>query len=164
VLIAKNWDSHVNCEDNPNKYEWKNVMSAKNIQNHFHVMALVSDSKLKCVRDLCMQSHVDLLKRIKTHILEEIEKIYNLKPHAVLGFVHYMPHYYRLHIHFRTVPSEKEEDEQSWNDRWKAVSISKALLLDDIIENLEMDLGYYQKCSLTCRVKRTHPLAATLKE
>ncbi|ETO20896.1 hypothetical protein RFI_16313 [Reticulomyxa filosa] len=137
-LVAKTWHTHVNCEQYTDQSQWKELMSTQNILDNLHIIAIIGDKTLRSVRDLQLQKHIVLLNEIKRQTLSAIAKIYNVPSHFLLVFVHYLPHK-------------------------KNISVTKAILLDDIIDHLQMDLEFYQKCSITCRVKKHHPLCAHLQ-
>ena len=68
-------------------------------------------------------------------------------------FVHYPPTYWHLHIHFVNVELTQ-----------KGVNSGRAVLLDDIIENIECKSDYYQNASLTMEIKEGTKLHKILKE
>jgi len=103
----------------------------------YHGCALVNRRDLLSLRDL-NDSHLPLLKNIYKKGLESIEEKVGIKAKHLRVYVHYMPTYFHLHIHFKHVSLSSDG----------GVSIGKAIFLHDIIDNIEMQKDYYQKKSL----------------
>lgn len=75
--------------------------------------------------------------------LKTIKERYGLDRSEIRCFIHYPPTYFHLHIHF--VPT----------DRVLKVScqVGRAVLIDDIIDNLTIDGEYYKKKTMTMEIK-----------
>ncbi|ETO30168.1 hypothetical protein RFI_06952 [Reticulomyxa filosa] len=153
-VISQGWSTHVNCKEYPNPLEWKSKMGTNDIINNLHIIAILFDTKLKCIRDLCLAEHISLLVKIKEKTLSKISEIYGIVESQVMAYVHYPPQFYSFHIHFQCIPNVID----GMTFRFMSMGIGKAILLDDIIENLQSDLSYYQTRSITCSVRNFHPL------
>ena len=77
-------------------------------------------------------SHLDLLRNIRDESFAAIERVFGLKKSQVRCFLHYAPTYWHLHVHFVHV-----------NLVNKAVNVGRALLFEDVIDNIEADGAYY---------------------
>jgi m7GpppX diphosphatase len=102
-----------------------------------HCLAIVTDPSLYSLRDL-NGSHIDLLEEIRDVGLGEIYRVYNLPDDKIKIFIHYHPSYYRLHIHFVNIETVNG-----------GTDISKAHLLDDVIDNISIIDDYYEKKTFT---------------
>ena len=61
---------------------------------------------------------------------------YGIKPDQLRVFLHYQPSYYHFHLHIVNVQHPGLGD---------GIAIGKAILLDDVIDNLKLDGQYYTK-------------------
>lgn len=68
-------------------------------------------------------------------------------------YLHYQPSYYHLHVHFTHIKLEAP-----------GTGVERAHLLSDVIENIELNAGYYQKKTLTYLVKENDALFSKYKE
>lgn len=69
------------------------------------------------------------------------------------SFFHYKPSYYHLHVHFVHYKSCD-----------KAASyIGVSVPLEDVIDNIELDSGYYQKKTMVLDVGENHDLYKLFK-
>ncbi|KFQ17234.1 m7GpppX diphosphatase, partial [Merops nubicus] len=69
---------------------------------------------------------------------EAITKRFGLPPSRLRIYLHYQPSYYHLHVHFTALGYDAP-----------GISVERAHLLADVIQNLAMDPRYYQKRALT---------------
>ena len=66
---------------------------------------------------------------------------YGIKPDQLRVFLHYQPSYYHFHLHIVNVQHPGLGD---------GIAIGKAILLDDVIDNLKLDGQYYTKNHWLC--------------
>ena len=108
-----------------------------------HLLAIVSDCGLRCLRDLTGE-HVDMLKRLEAECLREVEMSFGIGPQNVMIFLNYPPSVYQLHFHvcapFQRVLSY---------DAFRMHSLTS------ILSNLQMDTAYYQKVTFRMPVLLT---------
>jgi m7GpppX diphosphatase len=74
---------------------------------------------------------------------------FGVAPTSLRLYVHYLPSFYHLHVHIVHMNHIPPED---------GVHIGHAILLDDIIDNLEIQSDWYQKVSLSVILGMRHPL------
>lgn len=126
--IDTKWRSHPDPFTVP-KETWKTYTQAI---RDLYVLAIVRDESLCTLRDLT-ENHVPLLKQIEKIGCEVIQNVYHVEKDQLRVFIHYQPQFYRLHVHFTMLGNEF------------GCSVEKAHLLTDVIQNLELDGGYYRK-------------------
>jgi len=78
---------------------------------------------------------------------EAIEAHYGVKSGSVRMYFHYAPSYYHLHVHFTHL-----------NYDTPGISVGKAHLLDDVIDNLRLMSDFYQRKALTCILRENDEL------
>ncbi|CAG8774251.1 13441_t:CDS:2, partial [Racocetra fulgida] len=108
------------------------------------------------LRDL-NESHLPLLKNLKNNILEIVpQRFPGVGADELRLFVHYLPSYYHFHVHVTHIRHDTIAE---------GISIAKAYLLDDIIDNIETFAGdYYQRCTLTYVIGENDELFPKLSE
>ncbi|OBA28601.1 HIT-like protein [Hanseniaspora valbyensis NRRL Y-1626] len=106
-----------------------------------YMLLLFKDTRLKTIRDLKSSDDLKLLKDVKNDIETKLLKQYgNLPLNKVKLFFHYQPSYYQLHLHIVHCDNELN---------YKSMLLGKDChFLDTVIDNLEMNLDYYQKCKM----------------
>ena len=105
------------------------------VDNVCDYIAILSDPKLKCLRDL-RGEHVPLLKQLKSTCMK------HLPANIDHCSIHYHPSVYQLHVHFRYIGQKIQKDLRAFD-------------LDTIISNLENDTLYYKTTDLTFSVPST---------
>ena len=70
-------------------------------------------------------------------------------------YVHYLPSFWQLHVHFALI---------SCGGAVAGTSVGKAVLLEDVIDNLARDGEHYATCSLSYAVGENEPLFGRLRE
>ena len=111
------------------------------IENTLYVLSIVRDRSIRSVRDL-RAHHVDLLENLMGNTIAAIEKVYGLKRDKLRIYVHYPPRYYHFHVHFVCLAIKS------------GTCVGRAILLEDVIDNLKMNGRYYEKANLSCIVSR----------
>lgn len=84
---------------------------------------------------------------------EAILQRYQVKGDQLRVYLHYLPSYYHLHVHFTALGFEAP-----------GTGVERAHLLADVIENLECDPDYYQQRTLTFALRADDPLLRLLQE
>ena len=101
-----------------------------------HLLAIVTDDSLRCLRDLT-GAHVDLLERLERQCMQVVSERFHVDARHVLVFVNYPPSVYQLHFHvcapFRRVASY---------DAFRMHSLTS------ILSNLRMNGDYYRQVTL----------------
>ena len=123
--------------------DWMLVYDAKwREQDHgnaskMHCLALAKQSGLWSVRDL-RGEHLPMLCALQKMIASTVERVFALHPTQYRVYFHYWPNFWWLHVHVvaLTAPS----------------FTGGGVLLDDAMQWLEMDAGYFAKAALTVRV------------
>ena len=135
------WKSHPKVDTVP-RSEWK---LNESIPTSLYVLSLVRDKSIKSLRDL-RGKHIKLLENLLDKTVEGIKETYGLEKNELRVFVHYPPQYWHFHIHFTCLAVDY------------GITVGKAILLEDVIDNLKMDSNYYQKANISCLVFEGDPL------
>ena len=154
-----------------------------------YLQAIVMDREIGSIRDL-RGCHIPLLENIydkctvrnisfisykydmiSITFQKAIQEKYKVPAHKLRIYFHYQPSYYHLHIHFSALcfeaPGIYSEfliffhlnlffDIGTW--------AGKAVLLKEVLANLQMDSDYYSKATLSFTLKDNHPLWSKYKE
>ncbi|ELP91401.1 scavenger mRNA-decapping enzyme DcpS, putative [Entamoeba invadens IP1] len=118
-------------------------------------LVLVEDRKLHSVRSLD-GSHIEMLERIRDDTIECLSEKYGVNKNEIITFVHYLPSFWHFHVHFCSIYSPLFKSAN--------VNIGKAIMLDDVIQNLKLDNDYYKKVDITIKIDVKHPLYKILVE
>lgn len=113
-----------------------------------YLCCIVKRCDISSVRDL-NNSHIDYLENIKDKVLGITSENFPLKKDELRVFIHYQPSYYHFHIHIVNVKHPGLGD---------GISIGKAILLDDVIENITLMGDYYTKRNLGYLLGENHGL------
>jgi len=140
VNIDTKWRSHPPPLSTPRE-EWHGHSSVSDL----YCLGIVKQKGIASLRDL-RGEHISLLKNLQREGLEAIQKIYGVESDQIRCFVHYQPQFYHFHVHFTRLENEIGS------------TVERGHLLSDIIQNLEMDDLYYQKRTITYKVKKLSPL------
>lgn len=124
-LVLKHFENFILSRD----YVWKNYDDISQL----HLLAITTDKTLRSVRDLSFE-HVDMLKNIKSTVLEYIESNFKINSNRIKIMFHYPPSTYILHIHFIHI------DQYSYK-----TSFERCISIDDVIFHLENKTNYFQK-------------------
>jgi len=111
--------------------------------NELWCLAIVKMSNLRTLRDLTAD-HLPLLKSIRNQAFSAIQTKYRITPTQLVGFIQYLPSFFHLHIHFTHYS--------------KVGTSTRAILLDDIIYNLELQSSYYSGKTFTYTLGINTPL------
>ncbi|KAH3745816.1 scavenger mRNA decapping enzyme [Pelomyxa schiedti] len=95
---------------------------------------------LRSIRDL-RGDDVPMLLDVKEATLKIALERFGVKPRDILVFFHYFPSFWHLHLHFVCVNSGSSFGRNN--------SAGKAILLDDVTDNLLSDPSYYANAKIT---------------
>ncbi|XP_006901632.1 PREDICTED: m7GpppX diphosphatase [Elephantulus edwardii] len=111
-----------------------------------YLIAICHRRDVRSLRDLTSE-HLPLLRNILLEGQEAILQRYQLKGSCLRVYLHYLPSYFHLHVHFTALGFEAPGS-----------AVERAHLLADVIENLECDSKYYQHRSLPIALRTDDPL------
>lgn len=115
-------------------------------RNQLYCIAFCHNKEIRSIRDLSTNRHLLMLKNVRDRGIKVIEEQFQVPREKLRIFVHYLPSFYRFHVHFTNV------DNIGVNN-----ATERSHLLDDIIDNMEnFGLDFYQKKTLTVALKKTH--------
>lgn len=120
----------------------------KRTMSALYLVAIVRRTDIASVRDLT-GAHIEYLEDILAKIRAATCVNYEIRPDELRIFVHYQPSYYHFHIHVVNIAHP---------GLGGGFNAGKAILLDDIIDNLKLDSRYYQKKTLHYQLGEMHPL------
>jgi len=126
------------------KWDQKNIST-------LYCLAISAEPGLLSIRDL-REYHVPMLKAIKKISAQAIDQKFGVPENQLRMYVHYLPTFYQLHVHINHIESYAEG----------GCNVGKAILLDDIVDNLERNGNYYQEASLTIILGEKHELYGLL--
>lgn len=113
-----------------------------------YLCTIVNRTDISSTRDL-RGSDVPYLQAIQKKIKQITRDKFPVKADELRIFVHYQPSYYHFHIHVVNVKHPGLGD---------GIAAGKAILLDDIIENLKLVPDYYAKKSIGYLLGENHGL------
>lgn len=111
-----------------NDYKWD-----RNIDN-LYLTLFCKDYNLFSIREITKEL---LLEMIST--TEKVLKNFNLVKEDVLMYFHYKPSYDLLHMHIFNLKGQFTQSQ----------SVGRAILVDDILRNLDIDKNFYKSNTLT---------------
>ncbi|XP_050736336.1 m7GpppX diphosphatase-like [Eriocheir sinensis] len=117
-----------------------------------YLQAIVHRRDLGCLRDLTAK-HLPLLRNMQEKGSAAIKEKYGIPAHKLRVYLHYLPSFYHLHVHFTALSFEAPG---TW--------VGKAHLLSSVISNLETCSEYYQRATLPYTLKDNSPLSAMFEE
>lgn len=103
---------------------------------NLYINAFVIRRDLNSLRDLNDQ-HLSLLESIYEDGRKAIEDKYSIPKDQIRVFIHYLPSFYHLHVHFTHIKNEGY-----------GFQCERAHLLSTVIENIKLIPDYYQKITL----------------
>lgn len=113
-----------------------------------YLLCILQDEKLKTVRDLRIE-HAEILQRVSDTLCRIASEKFGCKHSQLRMYVHYYPTFYWLHIHCTHV---------KFFVPGGGLNAGKAILLEDVIQNLRIKTTYYQEATLVTGVKVGTPL------
>jgi m7GpppX diphosphatase len=140
INIDTKWRSHPDCFKVPRE-NWMNHESTVDL----YCLGIVKEKGIASLRDLT-SDHIPLLKDMQEKGLEAIENIYGIQRDQIRVFAHYHPQFYHFHLHYTRLENEIGS------------TVERGHLVSDIIQNLEQDGKFYQKRTITFKLKKMSPL------
>ena len=140
INIDTKWRSHPDTFTTPRK-EWYQHKSVEDL----YCLGIIKQRDIATIRDLTVE-HVPVLRSMKDAGLEMIEQVYGVSGDQIRVFVHYHPQFYHFHIHFTRLQNEI------------GAVVERGHLVSDIIQNLELTGEYYQKRTISYKLKVSSPL------
>ncbi|GMM38500.1 5'-(N(7)-methyl 5'-triphosphoguanosine)-(mRNA) diphosphatase [Saccharomycopsis crataegensis] len=116
---------------------------------NLYIVGIVNREDVASVRDLRGAVHLSWLENLKEKSLLEVSTRYGIGLNDLKVFVHYQPSYYHFHIHIVNVAHEGLR---------RGIAAGKAILLDDIIENLKLSEDGYAKRTMCYEIGENHDL------
>ncbi|CAK7897862.1 m7GpppX diphosphatase [[Candida] anglica] len=113
-----------------------------------YLCCIVNRKDIASVRDI-RGKHASFLSGVQQRIKQLVEEKYPVKGDEVRIFIHYQPSYYHFHIHVVNVKHPGLGD---------GIAAGKAILLDDVIENVKLMDDYYEKRRLGYIIGENHGL------
>jgi len=135
VSVDTKWKSHPDPSIVP-KNEWKNKINTQDV----YCLGIVQLRGIHSLRALTAE-HVPLLQAMMEDGLRAIEETYNVSRTEMRVFIHYQPQFYHLHVHYAHISNEL------------GVTVERAHLLSDIIQNLMISSEYYLRKTITYRLQ-----------
>ncbi|XP_012627794.1 m7GpppX diphosphatase isoform X1 [Microcebus murinus] len=117
-----------------------------------YLIAICHRRGIRSLRDLTPE-HLPLLRNILRQGQEAIQQRYLVQGDRLRVYLHYLPSYYHLHVHFTALGFEAPGS-----------GVERAHLLAEVIENLECDPRHYQRRTLTFTLRADDPLLKLLQE
>lgn len=117
-----------------------------------YLIALPHNRGIKSLRDLTAD-HLPLLRNILLKSQEAIMEKYSIPKKKLRIYTHYQPSYYHFHIHFTHIDFDAPGS-----------AVTRAHLLSDIIENIELVGDYYQKKTMTFVGRKSDKLTIALSD
>lgn len=113
-----------------------------------YLCAIVNRTDIASVRDL-NESHLEYLVNIRKQIQTVTSEKFPVKKDELRIFIHYHPSYYHFHIHVVNIKHQ---------GLGNGIAVGKAILLDEVIENIRAQSDYYQSRSITYVLGENHGL------
>jgi m7GpppX diphosphatase len=120
--------------------------------DQLHCLAIVKRRDLRSIRDL-RPSHGPLLRNIIESGCRAINEKFGVDKSQLRIFLHYIPSYWHLHVHFVHVAQEPSH----------AMMIGRAHEVWGVLTNLSLHPNYYAQATLTCVLGECDALYAKLK-
>ncbi|EGW30128.1 uncharacterized protein SPAPADRAFT_144541 [Spathaspora passalidarum NRRL Y-27907] len=113
-----------------------------------YLCCIVNRLDISSVRDL-NENHIEFLESLQEKVKQITVEKYNIGKNQLRIFIHYQPSYYHFHIHIVNVAHPGLGD---------GIAVGKAILLDDVIDNLKLDGDYYKKKTIGYLLGENHGL------
>jgi m7GpppX diphosphatase len=104
---------------------------------NLYLQAVIHRRDIKSIRDLT-DEHLPLLRNIRHAGLNAIASRYDVRRDQIKAYFHYQPQFFHLHVHFISLAFDAP-----------ASGTTQAILLNDVINNLEIAGDFYQRAELT---------------
>lgn len=122
--------------------------------NSLYLVVIVNRTDISSVRDL-NGSHLEFLEKLQETVRTITSTKFPVAKDELRIFIHYQPSYYHFHIHVVNTNHPGLGD---------GINVGKAILLDDVIENIKIDPEFYQKRTLFYTLGENHALWKQLQD
>ena len=102
INVDTKWSSHCSCLEVP-KEDWR--LHPETNVNDLYCLGIVKEKGIRTLRDL-KPHHIPLLLALQSTGLAAIRETYGVEADQLRTFVHYVPQFFHLHVHFTRL----------WND------------------------------------------------
>ncbi|EER31121.1 conserved hypothetical protein [Candida tropicalis MYA-3404] len=149
LFEGKESETFIHHDKSPNGFvllpdmKWDGI----NLQT-LYLCCIVNRMDISSVRDFDA-SHVEYLTELQDTIIKVTTEKYPLAKDQLRIFIHYQPSYYHFHVHVVNVQHPGLGD---------GIAIGKAILLDDVIDNLKIDGDYYKRKTIGYVLGENHGL------
>jgi len=109
-----------------------------------YLQCIARNPLLRCVRDLGAR-HLPLLERMRDKVMEIVWQRFGVAANQLQLYIHYFPTFYQLHLHVVSLSSAAATQ--------GGMAVGKAILLEDVLQNLRLRGDYYALATLTGTVK-----------
>ena len=106
-----------------------------------HVLAIVTDSSIRSIRDLTTK-HLLLLEHMYQTGTTQIEKQLGIPEDQLKAYFHYHPSYWWLHLHF------------SHLNNTDGCAIDRCHEFHQVCQNIKLKADYYQSVSLRIKERK----------
>ena len=112
-----------------------------------YMQCIFREAGIRSIRDLRAE-HLPMLQRARTTILKVSREKLSCKPSELRIYMHYYPTFWWAHIHVQHI---------SFPMMGGSTSIGKAILLEDVMQNLALKSDYYACATLVSIIKEGTP-------
>ncbi|KAK6756511.1 hypothetical protein RB195_014742 [Necator americanus] len=119
---------------------------------NLYVLAMIHRRGVRSIRDLTADD-LPMLENLRTQSLTAIREKYGVRPDQIRAYFHYQPSFFHLHVHFVSLKYDAP-----------ATTVISAVLLDDVINNIQLIPNYYKKATLTFTRKASDKLLEMFRE
>ena len=144
--IDTKWKSHPDAKTVP-RAEWR----AHEACEELYVLAILKERGLFTLREL-RGRHADVLEAVEREGTRVIAEVYGVPAEQLRIFVHYVPQFYQLHVHFTRLHNDV------------GCQAERAHLVSDIVQNLRADGDWYLKRSIRFKLPVTDALYLAMRE
>ena len=113
-----------------------------------YLCCIVKRLDISSIRDL-NERHLVFLQKLNKRVKSISSSAYGLEPDELKIYVHYQPSYYHFHLHIVHI---------NFSGLGDGMIAGKAILLDQIIENIRVRGDYYQVCRIGYKLGDRHGL------
>jgi m7GpppX diphosphatase len=129
------WTTHPDCAST-DRASWYKHPSTRDL----YCLGLCIRRDVRSLRDLRAE-HVTMLEDMLRTGRETIERVYGLTPEECRVYVHYPPQFYHFHVHYQALSALEV-----------GCQTERAVLLEDVIDNIRRDSFHYRDAALSCRI------------
>ena len=130
------WTTHPDCETTDRK-SWRDHPSVVDL----YCLGIYAKDDLRSLRDVRAE-HLPALRALLHRGREVIERVYGVKAEEIRVYVHYPPQFYHFHVHYQALSAKETTGS----------SCERAILLEDIIDNVERDGDHYANANLSLKM------------